>query len=155
MSAITALTESHGEYLRLHWSKDGETVTVTPNNEDRFAIKRRKLVDILELAAKSEQFEEQLNFLMKVLAVWLSKQDGVESAYLTFGEGALSFIAVRRDVKYDATFDDALASLDYDIANDADLDLVRLNTLSLPPVEGSALRQFLNSDFTLVYAGGQ
>lgn len=151
----TIIESRAGDYVHLQLSNDGETLTVTPGNEDRFAIKRRKLVTFLKLAAESEQFDQQLDLLMKVLAQWLSERQDVKAAFLTVGDGGLSFVAVQAGVKYSEEFNDELSSLDYDIAHDPDLDLIRLSTMALPPVEGSALGQFLNRHFTLVFNGGE
>jgi hypothetical protein len=110
----------------------------------------------LQLAAESEQFEQQLDFLLKELASWLTpRSPEIKGAYITIIEGVLSFVVIPNQVKYDADFDDQLATLDYNIAHDQDLNLIRLNTLLVPPVEGHALAQFLHEDFALEYQNAE
>jgi len=153
MSSVSESTAQHVQ--QLDWSKKDGTVTVTPRNQDRFLIQMRKAIEILQRANEQEQFERQFNLLLKVLAEWISGRDDLGDCYVTLGDGALAFIVVRKQVEYDGDFEDELSSLDYQIANDPDLDLIHLNAMSLPPVGGSALNQFIDRNFSMVYAGGE
>ena len=148
------MLQPNTEQVQLIWSNDGATLTVTPDNEDRFAIRKQKLIEFLKLAAKSEQFDQQLDFLIKQLATWLSGREDVQAAYLTVIEGTLSFAVLQKHVKFSDTFDDELSQLDHDLANDSDLDLIKMNTLSLPPISNTALNQFLDPRFVVRFEHG-
>ena len=97
MNAITELGEARVDYVRLDWSSDGETVTVTPHNEDRFAIKRRKLVDALKLAAKAEQIEGSAALLAEDRAMRRPTLRVGDHVVLEFG-GALRIGSAGPDV---------------------------------------------------------
>ena len=140
--------------LQLAWDDIDGRVIVTPENEDRYQLRIDRVVELLQLAQDAESFKNQVNFLHKRLAGWMSARDDIENAYLTFRDGALSLVVVRNDPKYCPEFDDALSDLDIEIANDVDLNLIKLNTISLPPTSQEALQQFVDDNFCFLYSRG-
>ena len=68
-------------------------------------------------------------------------------------DNSLAFVIVHREAAYDEDFQDDLADLEFEIANDPDLDLVKLKTLALPNVTGEALHSFLDPRLMISYHG--
>jgi hypothetical protein len=130
-------------------------VTVTPRDADRYAIKMQRAIELLQVGQKIEQFNQQFQLLQNILADWLRQRDDILGAYITFRDGLLAFVVVRNVVRYDEQFEDSLSELDMSIANDVDLDLIRLRTISLPCVSDDALTSFLDSSFSLSLPHGQ
>lgn len=147
----TAHTPEQIQGVELDWFADGDVVTVTPRNQKRFDIQKDRAIAILQIADKrGKQFE----FLVERLGKWLSENDAaIASAYLTLQDGTLAFVVVRNEARYDEKFQDDLAELDFSLANDTELNEVRLKTLALPNVGASALRSFLDQRLVLSFHG--
>lgn len=135
----------------LEYSDEGGMVTVTPKDRDRFSIQLNRAIEILQRAAKAEQFRSQFSLLLRTLAEWLKSRDDVQSAHVTLRDGSLLFLVMRKSADYDEAFEDELSDLDVAIANDTDLDLIRLNIMSLPCVSNDGLRSFLDPNLALTY----
>ena len=139
--------------VRLHWAMEGGEVLVTPEDEDRFCIKVQRAIDILQMAHQAEAFTRQFNLLLRMLALWLQDRSAVRQAFLTQRDGALAFVVIREAVEYDDEFEDELSDLDYEIANDADLNLIKMDAMALPSVSDAAATSFLDPAFALQYVG--
>ena len=140
--------------VELDWYSEDETVRVIPRDQQRFEVQKDSAIEFLRVAHRSAQFEKQLALLLGNLATWIrDHRADVRDAYLTLQDGALAFIVVRQAPRYDATFEDALTDLDFTIANDASLSLIKLNAVALPPVSEEALLSFLDTRFVLSYHG--
>jgi hypothetical protein len=139
--------------LQLDWAMKDGMVTVTPKDQDRFSIKVGKAIEILRQADSAEQFTRQFNLLVRTLAGWIKGRNDVARAYLTHHNGALAFVVVRDSREYDDGFEDALSDLDFEIANDADLNLIKMDAIGLPLAPIEAVSSFLDQDFTLEYIG--
>ena len=150
----TSASRSPRNVEQLRWTEEDGHVTVTPRDEDRFTIKLNRAVDILQQANQREAFSHQFQVLLRTLVAWLrSHQKQVQSAYLTQRDGVLSFVVVCSSCEYDDEFEDSLSDLDFDIARDADLDLIKMNALSLPKATDAAIASFLDEQFTLQLLG--
>lgn len=138
--------------IQLSWEhKDGDIV-VTPSNHDRFLIKVGRAIELLRQHQREEQFEKQFQLLQKQLVRWLERHQGQwHQAFLTAGESTLRFIVVRRAARFDADLTDALSDLGVEIANDPDLDLIKLATRALPMASEEAVQSFLDPSFTIEY----
>ncbi len=131
--------------IQLVWDDDLSQVTVTPQDKDRFTIKMRTAVEVLQQSSKREQFESQFNLLVATLVRWIEEnQDKISKGYITLRDGSFAFIVVRSECRYDDEFEDALSALDQTIANDVDLDLIDINVMALPPVSDDAMSGFLD-----------
>ena len=137
--------------VQLDWAEKDGLVVVTPSDGDRFGIKVQRAIEILQQAARAEEFGHQFNLLLRVLAEWLKGRTDVDRAYLTQRDGALAFVVIRSSCEYDDGFEDALSDLDYSIANDTDLNLIKMNALGLPLASDGAVGSFLDESFTLAY----
>lgn len=147
---------SETEPLRIwldHKDHEGKIV-VTPSDGDRFVVKIGKAIELLRQRDRT-QFDDQFKLLMRQLGAWLKEHKNWSRALITGGEGVLRFIVVRKDVTADDEMTDALSDLDFEIANDPDLNLIKLNATALPRVSDEALQSFLDPSFSLEYAGGE
>jgi len=137
--------------VTLDWENENGNVTVTPADQDRFAIKMRKAIQILQVADKVDQFEQQFNLLLSELGRWLSERDGIEQSHVTLRDGAFAFVVVRSNAAYDEDFENDLSALDFRLANDVDLELISLFTVALPAASEASISSFLDPAFTLTY----
>jgi hypothetical protein len=149
---VTTATPSSA--LQLRWDMKEGLLIVTPEDQDRFVIKVRRAIELLKLAGRADEFQKQFGLLLRLLAQWLrERKKRVEKAFLTYRDGALSFVVVRSEAQYDDDFEDAVSDLDFGIARDADLDLIKMDAIALPPTSDTALQSFLDPGFTLEYVG--
>lgn len=132
--------------------KDGNIV-VTPRDQDRFVIRVKRAIAILQQAAEAEKFGFQFNLLLRMLAQWLKDRNEIAKAYLTDRDGALAFVLVRNACQYDDAFEDAVSELDFRIANDPDLDLIKMDVIALPLATDSAVSSFVDPEFAFEYVG--
>lgn len=140
--------------MQLKWEHRDGNLVVTPNDQDRFVVKVGKAIEILRQYNRQEQFEKQFDLLIKELVAWLEAHKGRwHRAFLTSGESILRFIVVRQQVKFESDLTDALSDLGVKIANDTDLELIRLSTRALPLVSEEALQSFLDASFTIELNG--
>jgi hypothetical protein len=131
---------------------DGDVVGVTPRNQARFEVQMDRAIEILQLAKESERFSKQFRLLLQKLAAWIQPRiNQIATAFLTLQDSSLAFVVVRREAAYDEAFQDDLADLDIEIANDGDLDLIHVSTLALPDVDKSAVYSFLDKRLVLTY----
>ncbi len=148
---MATTTEAASQALHLKWAEKDRIIVVEPEDQDRYVLKVSRAVELLGLVSRADKFQRQLIVLQRELAKWLQSANGVDSAFLTLREGALSFVVIRANVQYDDHFEDSLSDLDFTIANDVDLDLVKIDTIALPPASRESLNSFLDSEFLLEY----
>jgi hypothetical protein len=140
--------------VQLDWVMKDGTVTVTPREQDRFVLKMRRAIEILQQAGEAERFHDQFNLLLRMLAEWLrSHQDAVAKAYLTDRDGALAFVVVRTSCEYDDDFEDVVSELDFRVANDPDLNLLKMDVIALPLATDAAITSFIDPGFVFEYVG--
>jgi len=129
-------------------------IGVDPRDSVRFDIQREKAARLLRMMDHAEQFEKQFSLLLDVLGRWIGDNDTkIKAAYLTMQNGILSFVVVQVAAEYDGEFEDSLTDLEFAIANDADLNLISMTTMPLPPVSEQALRSFIDESLLLQYVG--
>jgi hypothetical protein len=147
MATVTAPT-----VVQLDWAMKDGAITVTPRDQDRFIIKVDRAIEILQQATQAEKFKLQFNLLLRVLQEWINTRNDISRAYITQRDGALAFVVVRSSCEYDDDFEDDLSSIDYRIANDHDLDLIKMDAIALPLASESAVYSFIDPEFVLEYA---
>ncbi len=135
---------------QLRWNDEG-VVMVTPEDEDRFSVKIHRAIEVLRQASHADEFKRQFSLLLRLLAGWLKARSDIDRAYLTHRDGVLMFVVLRTSCEYDDDFEDALSSLDFSVANDADLDKIKMDAITLPPASESAISSFLAPDFVIEY----
>lgn len=141
--------------VELDWYAESEQVTVTPRSQRRFEISKDRAIEVLQVAEERRiRFDKQFSLLLYELAEWIhDHEDQIETPYLTIQDGSLMFVVVRNDARLDLEFEDDLSALDFRLANDPALDLIRLHTMSLPPTDDDSLQSFLFEPFTISYHG--
>ncbi len=141
--------------IQLNWELRDGHVVVTPSDGDRFIVKVDKAIEILRRnQVQREQFKSQFKLLTRQLAHWISQhREKVDQAYLTAGEQCLRFIVVRHQVRFDADLTDDLSELSYRIANDSDLDMIKLNARALPLADREDISSFLDEEFIIPFHG--
>ncbi len=152
---VPADCTEQSQVIQLVWEQKDGIVTVTPRDNDRFAIKVGKAIQVLQQVDCRQKFQEQLQLLNKELAGWLEGHDEVKAAFLTLRDGCFAFVVARETAEYDEDFEDELSALDVRLAQDVDLNLIRLNTISLPCASASTLQAFLDPNFALRYPHAQ
>jgi hypothetical protein len=150
---LTAGNQDADSAVLIDWYAEDDVVRVTPRNQQRFEVQKDHAIHVLQLASHAES---QIKFLMSVLAEWVEQHLGnVEKACLTIRDDRFAFLVISHQVECDDDLEDAVSDLDFDIANDPNLDLIRLNAMVLPPASDDARNSFLDNRFMLVYRGGK
>lgn len=140
--------------ITLNWADEDGIITVTPEDESRFNIKLRRAIEMLQVADKVDQFQQQFKLLLEVIAKWASGRSDIERAIVTLLNDHILFAVVRKTVEYDEDFEDALSALDLAIAQDVDMDLIRMHSIALPHSSEVAIRSFLHPNVALEFVHG-
>ncbi len=137
--------------VELDWFAASEFVEVNPRDQQRFQIQKDRAIKILQLANDSEA---QLALLFNKLGAWFREHSAsVKEAYLTLRDARFAFVVISVTPECNDELEDAVSNLDIQIANDADLDVVRMNAIVLPPVSPEAISSFLDKRFILTFRG--
>ena len=139
------------EYVQLDWNLENGLVTVVPRDRDRFCIRVRRAIEVLQQASRADSFTEQFNLLLRTLAKWINDTTGIAKAYLTLRDGALAFVVMRESSEYDDDFEDSLSELDYRISRDRDLSLITMDAMALPLSSEDAACSFIDDGFAFAY----
>lgn len=135
-----------------YYADEGSQVIVTPQDEDRFLLSVQEAAEACRAGNKAILFKRQFGRLLKRLALWLGQyEEGVSRAFVTIRDAGLLFLVVQKTKAYDRDFENALTSLDIEIARDSNLDMVNLSVLALPSTSEDSYQSFAAPTFTLVY----
>lgn len=137
------------QYLELEWSEESDQLSVPHAVVDRYEIRKRRYARALQIAERLEEFDEQFSVLINALVRWMHKRSDIAGGYLTMRDGSFLFAVVRTACEYDEEFEDSLSDLDIKLANDGDLNLLKVDAIGLPPASDAALSSFLDPDNTL------
>lgn len=141
--------------VQLDWLDVDGQVVISPSDGDRYGLKVRRAIELLQKTQYRDDFEKQLQILNKLLFQWLSTRwDDIDKAFMTVRDGDLAFIVVTQNDEYNEQFEDDLSELDIQIANDVDLNLINLTSISLPSVSAEALDSFLHKEIRLSFGNG-
>jgi hypothetical protein len=148
---MTSLTQIMPSAVEVDWHSE-QSVRAKPRSRARFRAQRENAARILQLAR--QQVESQLHLLMDLLGSWMRNHESrVQTAFLTMRDSQFLFLAVPRTAEYDPVLEDAVSDLDFMIANDQTLHLIRMNALVLPPASEDSWRSFFDERFLLIYNG--
>ena len=149
---VTNLNNDAIELLRLTWKQRGQHVLVEPDDEDRFCIAVDRVIRACQTEIKREDFERKFRLLLRKLAIWISSHSNLLSkACLTIRDQGLLFLVVRKDLRLDENLSDSLTALDIEIAQDPQLQEIRLSVLALPATSDEGIASFLVPGETLTY----
>lgn len=121
---------------------------------------RQKYIDAVTEAARAchasddaLHFADQFSAMLEALSDWIHQhEDRIGSAYLTIRDNDILFLVMQQAVQYDRELADAVTDLDIELANSADFNLLRLNTLAIPAVSADSATAFLASGQVYTYA---
>lgn len=144
--------------VELDWYAEDETVIVTPRNQRRFEIQKDRAIRALQQEQDKvgdlDQTARQFNLLLERLANWIeARKEKILRGILTLRDGKLLFLVIQETPEYDEDFEDDLSALDVEIANDADLNLIGMDVLALPPASQEGLQSFVNEGCKITYDG--
>jgi hypothetical protein len=130
------------------------SVTITPADENRFALRMDDAIKACRLFVDEMHFRKRLDMVLGHLGAWVLSHAGkLRSAWLTVRDRQFLFVVVRSQVEYDGAFEDELTDLELQVANDADMAEVPLATLALPKLDEGSLDCFLDSGWILKFQG--
>jgi hypothetical protein len=142
--------------VEIDWYDDNDHIVVTPRSQLRFSIQKDRAIEALRIAKDSERFKLQFDLLLEKLGLWVKERTSrVSTGIVTLQDNSLVLIVVQANDRYDEQLQDDLAELDYTIAQDMDLDLIRLRTVMLPPVDNDSLGSFVDPRMVLQYQYGK
>ena len=142
--------------VEIDWFDTNDEIVVTPRSKKRFTIQKDRAIEALRLVKDTERFTPQFDLLLEKLARWVKERAAdIRAAIITLQDNSLVFVVMQSNVPYDEQLQDALADLDFSIAQDTDLDLVRLRTVMLPLVDNDALKSFVDPRMILQYQHGK
>ena len=138
--------------VEIDWYDRAETIKVCPRSQKRFEVHKDRAIKILQLATNADS---QIQLLIDKLGEWVRDNfdEYLSQAYLTLRDSRFAFLAISRLPECNDDLEDSLSDLDLSIANDPDLDLIRMNTLVLPPASDESLNSFFDQRFLLVFGG--
>ena len=125
---------------------------MSPSDDNRFSITVDRAIAACQPYDRAEEFRNQFMLLLRRFGEWLSPRSDIDSAWITKRDGHLLFLVVRKSAAYDGDFEDALSALDLEVAHDGHLNLIGINTMSLPLVSREALCGFLDSEVALPFS---
>ncbi|WP_145944510.1 hypothetical protein [Fuerstiella marisgermanici] len=132
------------------WYSEHETIQVFGRNQSRFEIQKDRAIEALQVAKQREQFDKQLNLLIGKTFEWLvSGVSGVESIYLTLRDSRLMLVVIAEVAECQDDLEDSVTEFDITVAEDSDLDLIRMNSMVLPNASDEALNSFFDERFLL------
>jgi hypothetical protein len=137
----------------LDWYDETETVVVTPRDQQRFEIQKDVAIEALRVQhGRAGQFNKQVLLMLQNIGMWMKEHgNDIQNAYLTLQDDAFAFVVVRKVGRYDAAFEDALSELDFALANDPALSLIKLHAIALPPASQTSLHSFLDKRLVFVF----
>lgn len=155
MTSAISIPDS-ANVVEIDWYDDSEQVVVRPRKQSRFTIQKDRAIEALRAANEVEKFTKQFNLLLEVLGGWIKAHTaGISVAVVTLHDNSLAFVVVQRNPSYDERFQDEISNLEFSIAHDADLSLIKMRTVLLPPVGQDDMRSFLDERMILTYHHGQ
>ena len=149
---MTSKTMQKVPPIRLEYKQKGRQVYVEPVDENRFMVSVETAIRACQKLELEEQFTRQFAYLREILAGWLvAHRRKVKHAYLTIADAGLLFLVVTKSAQYDGPLEGELTSLDLDIAQNPQLDLIAMEVLALPKSSPANFESFLAPEMTLEY----
>lgn len=126
-----------------HSDPDGQVVVHA--GDDLFLLTVQEAVNACGAWGKMAAFQSQMKDLIGRLNQWVSaRPDKIRDAYFSVkAGGGLFFLVVTKGKKFDSALEDELSDLDMEVANSADLDLLRLSVLAVPDSPAEVVDSFL------------
>ena len=141
--------ETASNAIEVDWFGEAEIIEVNPRDQQRFQIQKDRAISLLQLATNADA---QLALLRRKLGEWMrTHSSSIKTAFLTLRDHRFSFVVISRTPLCNDELEDAVSDVDLQIANDPDLDAVKMNAIVLPPASIEAIGSFLDNRFLLEY----
>ena len=128
-------------------------VLVYLKDNDKFVLTAQDAVRACRAWDKSVQFQRQFEDLLTRLSRWITDNRGdISIAKLNVRQNDILFVVTQAVVKRNDHLADQLTDLDLEISGSPSFDLISLNVLSLPLVDGESAAAFLSSGEILTHA---
>jgi hypothetical protein len=138
--------------LQLNYKTQGQTVVITPENEDRFSLTVQEAIRACSAGQDAIIFDRQFKKLLEKTTFWLKKNSSdIDKAYVTIRDSDILFFIVRKTVEYNRDFEDVLTDFDIEVAEDRNLDKIRMSVLAIPKSSPQTITSFLRPDFAWIY----
>jgi hypothetical protein len=138
--------------VRLKWSEGNRTVLFEPEDESRFTMKVKEVIQSCNIHQQSDEFESQFNDLKNILGNWIhGRKDKITKAFLTIRDTRVLFIVITKNVEYDSRLEDELTNLDLAIAHTPLFSAISLSVQSLPQCDSDIYEAFLSPPVILEY----
>lgn len=145
-------TATRSSIILLDASETNQVVVVPPN-KDKFCLPIQQAIKACQATDNSYRCGQQFEALLERLSTWLTERKSrISSAAVTIRQSDILFYVVQKDVGRDSELADDLTSLDLEIANSIDYDLIELNVMSVPFVSEDSSSAFLSSGQVFHYA---
>ncbi len=142
------------EPIRVKWSEKDRTVLFDTQDEDRFTMKVKEVIQACNIHQQGNEFESQFNDLKNILGNWIhERKNKIAKAFVTIRDTRILFLAVTKDVEYDSELEDEITALDLAIAQTPLLSAIPLSVQSLPQCSGDIYRAFLSPPIIFEYVG--
>ena len=124
---------------------DGQVVVHEGN--DLFLLTVQEAVNACGAWHQLAEFQSQMRELIRHLVLWVSnRKETVRDAYLSVKPGGgLLFLVVMKNRKFDSDLEDALTTLDVEIANASEYCLLRVSVLAIPNLHNEGVESFLTN----------
>jgi hypothetical protein len=138
------------EIIELHFeNRDGQVRVMLPDNHI-MAMSVEVAVHACRAFKHQILFKSQFDSLLPFLGEWIEQhRENVKQAYLTTRDSGLLFLVVTNDIAFKDSFEDELTSLDIEVANDNDYNLITLNVLAIPPSCDEDTKSFISKKLAL------
>jgi len=140
--------------IRVKWSEKDRTVLFDTQDEDRFTMKVKEVIQACNIHQQSNEFESQFNDLKNILGNWIhERKNKIVKAFVTIRDTRILFLAVTKDVEYNSELEDEITALDLAIAQTPLLSAIPLSVQSLPQCSGDIYEAFLSPPIIFEYVG--
>ena len=125
--------------------KDAQ-VRVETEREDRFFMTVQAAIAACQAFSNYEEFTKQFRLMHGLLSQWARQHEkDIAHAYLTVRDSAILFLVVQKLESFHQELEDSLTDLDIAIAQNDQLNLIRLNVLAIPSASEESIQSFLVS----------
>jgi hypothetical protein len=132
-------------YIRLSPVNQSDKVQIETEDEDRFLVTVGEAIRACKAFDKFADFHRQIRRVVAILSVWIENHKSqIAEAYLAVRDVGLLFLIVQNAKAFDQELEDSLTDLDVAIAQDAELNLIKLSVLALPRASEESIHSFLN-----------
>ncbi len=142
------------EPVRLKWSEENRVVLFEPEDQDRFSMKVKEVIQACNIHQQRNEFESQFDDLKNILGNWIhERKDKIAQAFVTIRDTRILFLAITKDVEYDSELEDELTNLDWVISQTPLFSAIPLSVQSLPQCDSDTYEAFLSPPIILEYTG--